>query len=183
MSQTSLLPLLFPHIPSFLARIPQNVLNLITCFYRLTIILLTYIFAPVITFSSILYAVALTTPFNLLKWLLEALFPLYVFCGVACITGGLLGLCGRFLCSIIVKSLSAERLQKGKKYHQGTLKTSEVDPDVRSAKRRKVERDPRLEVKFELDGDSNWYEVLQNCTTSQTDTPSQIPRRLLLYVQ
>lgn len=91
---------------------------------------------PVITFSSILYAVALTTPFNLLKWLLEALFPLYVFCGVACITGGLLGLCGRFLCSIIVKSLSAERLQKGKKYHQGTLKTSDVDPDVRSAKSR-----------------------------------------------
>jgi len=69
----------------------------------------------------------------LLKWLLEALFPLYVFCGVA---GGLLGFCGRFLCSIIVKSLSAERLQKGKKYHQGTLKTSDVDPDVRSAKSR-----------------------------------------------
>jgi len=85
------------------------------------------------TFSSILCAVALTTPFNLLKWLLEALFPLYVFCGVA---GGLLGFCGRFLCLIIVKSLSAERLQKGKKYHQGTLKTSDVDPDVRSAKSR-----------------------------------------------
>jgi len=85
---------------------------------------------PVITF---LYAVALTTPINLLKWLLEALFPLYIFCGVA---RGLLGFCGRFLCLIIVKSLSAERLQKGKKYYQGTLKTSDVDPDVRSAKSR-----------------------------------------------
>jgi len=129
MSQTpALLPLLFPHILSFLSRVPPNVLKLVAYFSHLTATLLTYIFAPVIAFSSILYAIAVETPLSLLKWSLEALFPLYVFCGVACITGGLLGFCGRFLCSVIIKSLSAERWQKDKKYYQETPKT---DPDER----------------------------------------------------
>ena len=150
MSQTSaLLPLLFPHISSFLSRIPPNVLKLVVSFSHLMTTLLTYILAPFITFSSILFVIAVGTPFSLLKWLLEALFPLYVFCGVACITGGLLGFCGRFLCSIIIKSLSAERWQNDKKYYQETPKT---DTDERKAKRRKIDRDPRPEVKLELNG-------------------------------
>lgn len=42
-------------------------------------------------------------PFKTAAYLLDALYPLYVFCGVACITGCLLGLGGRYLSDVLVK--------------------------------------------------------------------------------
>lgn len=49
-----------------------------------------------------------------------------------------------------------ERWANDKKYYKETPKT-----DERKAKKRKVDRDPRPEVKSEPDGDSHWYEVLE----------------------
>lgn len=85
------------------------------------------------------------------------MFPLYVFCGVACITGGILGFSGRVVCTSVVKSLSEERMREKEKGHdyEETMKSGELDPDERSAKRRRVERDQRLEVKFEVDDDDS----------------------------
>jgi hypothetical protein len=36
------------------------------------------------------------------------MYPLYVFCGVACITGGLLGLVGRVLCRVVINMVQRE---------------------------------------------------------------------------
>ncbi|KAJ3574853.1 hypothetical protein NP233_g1477 [Leucocoprinus birnbaumii] len=160
-----LLPLLFPHFLSFLRYIfsvllilPRNTIKLITYLSHSTIIPpLTYILAPLISFLSILYSITLETPYTFIIWLLEALFPLYVFCGVACITGSLIGLGGRIFCLSMVKSVSEEARKEGKGFYEETMKSPELDPDERSAKRRRVERQSRLGVKFEIDDDDEYW--------------------------
>ncbi|KAF4612384.1 hypothetical protein D9613_004037 [Agrocybe pediades] len=63
---------------------------------------LLYIFAPVIVFMDILTTIFIRAPYAVVVYLLDALFPLYVFCGVACITGGIIGLTARLLCRAVV---------------------------------------------------------------------------------
>lgn len=58
----------------------------------------------------------------------------------------------------VVKSVSEERMREkeGRYNYEETKKSKDLDPDERSAKRRRVERDSRLEVKFEIDDDLYW---------------------------
>lgn len=70
-----------------------------------------------------------------------------MFCGVACITGGLLGFGGRVLCASILRFVNAERELGEKGYYEETMKSGDLDPDERSAKRRRLEREGR--VKFD----------------------------------
>ncbi|KDR78114.1 hypothetical protein GALMADRAFT_266647 [Galerina marginata CBS 339.88] len=70
--------------------------------------ILLYVFAPLIVFADILTSIFIRSPYRAIVYLLDALFPLYVFCGVACITGAILGLTARILCRIIVNSVQAE---------------------------------------------------------------------------
>ena len=56
-----------------------------------------YLFAPFIVFFQVLLDVLVFTPYNLVLYFLDAVFPLYVFCGVASITGILIGLLAKRL--------------------------------------------------------------------------------------
>ncbi|KAJ7073381.1 hypothetical protein B0H15DRAFT_806766 [Mycena belliarum] len=57
--------------------------------------LLLYVLAPVIVFVQISLDVVWFTPYHAILYLSDAFYPAYVFVGVACITGGLLGISGR----------------------------------------------------------------------------------------
>ncbi|KAJ6607176.1 hypothetical protein B0H10DRAFT_2073028 [Mycena sp. CBHHK59/15] len=58
---------------------------------------LLYILAPLIVFVNLFLDVAVYTPYRVITYLSDAFYPLYVFLGVACIAGALVGLGGRFL--------------------------------------------------------------------------------------
>lgn len=66
---------------------------------------LLYLLAPVFVFLDITATLFLRTPYRTALYLLDAAFPLYVFVGVACITGGILGLVARVLSRVILVSL------------------------------------------------------------------------------
>jgi len=78
---------------------------------------LLYVFAPVIVFSQLVVTIFLFGPYNITLYLLDALYPLYVLAGVACITGGVLGITGRGLSQLLVYLLQVqteETTMKGK---------------------------------------------------------------------
>ncbi|KAF8809861.1 hypothetical protein BYT27DRAFT_7135682 [Phlegmacium glaucopus] len=87
---------------------------LLLLFWPLPILL--YLFAPVIVFLEIVLTVFFYWPYTTTLYLLEAFYPLYVLVGVACITGGVLGLAGRQLSRLLVHLLQVE-----------TRKTPKVD--------------------------------------------------------
>ncbi|KAF8884366.1 hypothetical protein BD779DRAFT_1674180 [Infundibulicybe gibba] len=65
--------------------------------------IILYIASPAIVFLDISYTLFLSTPARIAVYLFDAFYPLYVFCGVACITGSLLGLAGKLLSSALVE--------------------------------------------------------------------------------
>ncbi|KAJ7478972.1 hypothetical protein FB451DRAFT_1240277 [Mycena latifolia] len=56
---------------------------------------LLYILAPVIVFVQLFLDVTVYTPYRFIVYLSDAFYPAYIFLGVACITGALMGLSGR----------------------------------------------------------------------------------------
>ncbi|KAH7868226.1 uncharacterized protein C8R40DRAFT_851683 [Lentinula edodes] len=56
-----------------------------------------YLLAPVIVFVQVLLDVLVLMPYNSVIYLVDAIYPLYVFCGVACITGVIVGVLARQL--------------------------------------------------------------------------------------
>jgi hypothetical protein len=147
--------LLFPYLLTFLRKslhlalvLPKYAITFLTTLSHSAIITpLTYILAPFFTFAAVFFSITLGTPWKFLVWLLEALFPLYVFCGVACITGALVGFGGRVVCLSIARTLREEREGQQKGYNEEGSKSMDLDPDARSAKRRRLER----EVKFKYE--------------------------------
>ncbi|TEB25387.1 hypothetical protein FA13DRAFT_1167449 [Coprinellus micaceus] len=67
-----------------------------------------YIIAPLTVFVGYLASIFVFMPYATLVYLLEALHPLYVFCGVACLTGALLGVVGRLVAWLVVASVVPE---------------------------------------------------------------------------
>ncbi|KAF9528781.1 hypothetical protein CPB83DRAFT_298313 [Crepidotus variabilis] len=68
--------------------------------------ILLYIFAPVTFFLDLATTLFIRLPYWSLAYILDAVYPLYVLLGVACITGGLIGIGGRALCHILITSLA-----------------------------------------------------------------------------
>ncbi|GLB44383.1 hypothetical protein LshimejAT787_1700100 [Lyophyllum shimeji] len=65
--------------------------------------LIAYLFAPLIVFLDVLTDIAVRWPHRLALYALDALYPVYVFCGVACIVGVLLGTAGRVVAVFLVQ--------------------------------------------------------------------------------
>ena len=94
-------------------------------FFRLLLFwpvpILLYLFAPVVVFSNIVLTIFFFAPYKSILYLLDALYPLYVLAGVACITGGVLGIAGREFSQLLVYLLQVRteetttRKGKGKK--------------------------------------------------------------------
>ncbi|KAF7373950.1 hypothetical protein MSAN_00607500 [Mycena sanguinolenta] len=59
------------------------------------IALLLYILAPFLVFAQLLLEIMIYTPYRTIVFLADAVYPAYVFLGVACIAGALLGWTGR----------------------------------------------------------------------------------------
>ncbi|CAA7264023.1 unnamed protein product [Cyclocybe aegerita] len=109
---------------------------------------LLYLFAPVTVFLDILATVFVRSPYRIVSYLLDALFPLYVFCGVACITGGVLGLAGRLLCRVILNAVQLRSEdQETTVAGAGEVRIKNVPEEGR--KREKGKRVDRERVKFE----------------------------------
>lgn len=66
---------------------------------------LAYLFAPLTVFLSYLAVIFIISPWSTLVYLLDVLHPLYVFFGVACLTGMLLGLLARYLAGVLIVTL------------------------------------------------------------------------------
>lgn len=59
--------------------------------------IILYVFAPFIVLFQIILGLVIFTPYRALLYLADAVYPIYVLCGIACILGVLLGVSGRHL--------------------------------------------------------------------------------------
>ncbi|KIK01722.1 hypothetical protein K443DRAFT_550095 [Laccaria amethystina LaAM-08-1] len=92
-----------------------------------------YVIAPVTTFLELVVTLFITTPYHAAAYLLEALYPIYVFLGVAVITGGLLGIMGRVV-SIIIVYVVAERKKANSDLEEEEEKSEDEDGIQRRVK-------------------------------------------------
>ncbi|KAF9007112.1 hypothetical protein BDQ17DRAFT_1351454 [Cyathus striatus] len=90
-----------------------------------------YILAPVTVFCQAVFRFFVLAPYRILVYLIDAVYPLYVFCGVAIITGSALGLCARGVSFALV---------------QWTLPQPQNEKKIKEDKEVEVEK----KVKFEM---------------------------------
>jgi hypothetical protein len=64
--------------------------------------ILVYLLAPFTIFIGYIGHIFIFAPYSTLVYLLDAVHPLYVFCGVACLTGVLVGYIGRTVARLLV---------------------------------------------------------------------------------
>jgi len=63
--------------------------------------IILYILSPFIVFGQIVLGVLFVNPYHAIVDFFLAVQPFYVFCGVACISGAVIGLCGRRIAAAI----------------------------------------------------------------------------------
>lgn len=103
--------------------------------------IILYLIAPLVVFIDIVVTLFIRTPYRTVTYLLEDLFPIYVLCGVACITGVVVGLAARGISSVIVNALSVDE-DMGHDHDTHTIKAGAKEDS--KGKARRVEK-----VKFE----------------------------------
>ncbi|KIM42050.1 hypothetical protein M413DRAFT_27575 [Hebeloma cylindrosporum] len=109
-----------------------------------------YAIAPVTVFLDLVVAIFILAPYNAAVYLLDVLFPLYVFCGVACITGGLLGLTGRILCRVVINLIRRREEETGDRARSRAVKKRTVKLEEEDRKGKGKERvSPGVQVKLE----------------------------------
>ncbi|TDL21118.1 hypothetical protein BD410DRAFT_316030 [Rickenella mellea] len=100
--------------------------------YPLRIVLppiLTILHPAILAVKLIMDAVILT-PYRIVSKVAEFFYPLYVFCGVACVFGAILGLGGRLLSNALIPSILGQR----------TAETSLAKPKRSNGSRKKMLR-------------------------------------------
>ncbi|RXW20363.1 hypothetical protein EST38_g5494 [Candolleomyces aberdarensis] len=75
--------------------------------------MILYILAPFTVFFGYIGHIFIFAPYSTLVYLLDALHPLYVFCGVACLTGLLVGWIGRTVARLFVGSVAYSEPSEG----------------------------------------------------------------------
>ena len=76
--------------------------------------ILLYILAPITTFIDLVTTLFIRLPYQTFIYLADALYPLYVLFGVACITGCLFGYGGRLIARAIVNSIFGPPIPQSK---------------------------------------------------------------------
>lgn len=66
---------------------------------------ISYLIAPILVFLAMVINVSVLEPLGTARYLLSSLYPVYVFCGVACITGIVVGVGGRGLSALLTKAI------------------------------------------------------------------------------
>jgi len=64
-----------------------------------------YFMAPFFVFLETLVDVFFRLPYQIVLSLLDTFYPIYVFCGVACIAGGIIGVTARIISNVLVSLL------------------------------------------------------------------------------
>ncbi|KAF8064445.1 hypothetical protein FPV67DRAFT_1672146 [Lyophyllum atratum] len=76
--------------------------------------IILYLLAPILVFFDIVTDVFLRWPYQIALYALDAFYPIYVFCGVACIVGVLVGVTGRVVALFLVDLVAVrEELMSG----------------------------------------------------------------------
>ncbi|OAX37932.1 hypothetical protein K503DRAFT_800844 [Rhizopogon vinicolor AM-OR11-026] len=99
---TQIIPILratFSVLRTFLSQAARVVLALATPFFIL-VPLISGLFAPVTLIFHIILDATVYTPYKIIYSVTAALYPLYIFCAVACICGAVLGVLGRYLITL-----------------------------------------------------------------------------------
>jgi hypothetical protein len=128
---------LIPYVYSALA-VVVSLLSFTVAIIRLVLSplpILLYIIAPITTFIDAATTFFIRLPYQTLLYFADALYPLYVLFGVACITGCLFGYGGRLIVGAVVNSIGAPPVV-------GPLKGVEE-------RRKSTKSRGRQEVKFE----------------------------------
>lgn len=68
---------------------------------------ISYLAAPLLVFAATVINIFVMVPLSMAHHLLISLYPVYVFCGVACVTGIVVGMGGRGLSAILTRTLAA----------------------------------------------------------------------------
>jgi len=79
--------------------------------YPLRIIwsILHALFSPIIIVIKIALDIVLFTPFSIIRMVAVALYPVYVFCAVACIFGAVVGIFGHYISTAILSVLAQSK--------------------------------------------------------------------------
>jgi hypothetical protein len=64
--------------------------------------IILYLLSPAIVFAEVVLDMLVATSYHISLYLLDAFYPVYVLCGVACIVGALLGIGGRMTTTMLV---------------------------------------------------------------------------------
>lgn len=64
---------------------------------------ISYLVAPLLVSVVMVINISILTPFTVARYLLNSLYPVYVFCGVACITGIVAGVGGRGISTLLTR--------------------------------------------------------------------------------
>ncbi|ESK96214.1 hypothetical protein Moror_7204 [Moniliophthora roreri MCA 2997] len=102
--------------------------------------ILLYILAPFTVFFAIVLDLAVIGPYRVLLWFSDAFYPIYVFCGAACITGGIVGALGRMLTLRVINMVTVKEKQE----------------EEEESQQQEVIQIRREEVKYELEDDPRW---------------------------
>ncbi|KAG1873430.1 hypothetical protein C8R48DRAFT_694427 [Suillus tomentosus] len=115
---TQVIPILratFSLLRTFLSQASRLVVALATPLL-IFVPLISRLLGPVILVFQIVLDVALYTPYTIISSVAVALYPIYMFCGVACIFGAVLGILGRSLVTLS-NNIIAPELPKAELLH------------------------------------------------------------------
>ena len=67
---------------------------------------ISYLVAPLLVFAVMVINISILSPLSATRYLLSSLYPVYVFCGFACITGVVIGLGGRGISAFLTRAFA-----------------------------------------------------------------------------
>ena len=90
-----------------------------------------YFFAPAFVFLRIVADLLIVLPYRTTLSVLDMFYPLYVFFGVACITGTLVGLSGRLITELLIQAAYVEhtRIRKVETGKEGKRARVKIEQD------------------------------------------------------
>jgi hypothetical protein len=90
-----------------------------------------YFFAPAFVFLQIVANILIVLPYRITLSVLDILYPLYVFFGVACITGTLVGLSGRLITELLIQAAYVDhtRIRKVETVKKGKRARVKIEPE------------------------------------------------------
>ena len=67
---------------------------------------ISYLVAPLLVFAVMIVNISVLSPLSMAQHILSSLYPVYVFCGFACITGVVVGLGGRGISALLTRAFA-----------------------------------------------------------------------------